>query len=1002
MRKFLFMGLALLLTLTNLAFGQSRAISGKVTDAGNGQPLPGVNVVVKGTTTGTFTSGDGSYTVNVPSDNAVILYSFLGYVQQEISTAGKTSINVQLKEDTKTLSEVVITSYGVQEKKEVAGATAQIKGAVIENNPVQSFDKAIQGRLAGVQVSSTTGVPGGSVQIRIRGVGSINGSNDPLYIIDGVQVNSGDRSRIMSSSNALSALNPNDIESIDVLKDAAAASIYGAQAANGVVIITTKRGKGGKTKFNFGAYTGFNQVIKEIDVLTGPQYEQLSREAVGNRYGYNSKTYKDWVASRVNPENAPTYDWQDAVFRNGAIRNFDLSASGGSDKTNFFVSGAYNFTEGPVISSDFERGSMRINLDHKVNDKLSFNTSLNLSTFTQNGVTSGGAFSNPNRSAMLMVPTNPIYNEDGTYNQNLEGSYNNNVLMTANYDQIKGTTNQAVGNFGAAYEIIPGLLFRSSFKVDYFDLMEDRYYDPRTRDGSSTKGSAYAYSTRGVNWQTSQTLNFNKTVNSIHSISALAGVEYRNDVNTTISAGGQGFPNELFKTLQSAATPTEVSANYTQFKLFGVFGRFNYVLKDRYIAGVTLRYDGSSRFGDDVKYGLFPAASLAYRISEEEFMNQFEFVDELKLRASYGVTGNTNGISNFASRGLFGTAGEYNGLAGIGPSQLANTELTWEENRSMNFGIDYTLFNGRIRGAADYFISNREKLLLDRTLPASSGFYNITQNVGATQNKGIELEISTVNVDAGGFKWVTDFNISFIKNEVTKLLDGQNSIGTSTVVGRPLGSILTYRYAGVNPADGRAMWYDDKGEITYSVATKDRAYIGTTQPDYFGGFTSTFSYKGLELSGFFQYQVGNLVLNQDGIFMSRSGSTVDRNQYASMMDRWTKPGDITSVPKPWYGGSNVGPEPGTTVATSSLYALSDRFYEDGSYIRLKQLMLSYNLPASLTQLARLNNVKVYAQANNLWTLTEYTGYDPEFVNSSGDYGVYPQSKSYTVGINVGF
>jgi TonB-dependent starch-binding outer membrane protein SusC len=991
MRKVLLLGFALLFALCNVALAQSRAISGKVLAAENGQPLPGVNVVVKGTTTGTFTAADGSYKINVPSDNAVLVISFLGFATQEVGIAGRSKIDVLLKEDSKILSEAVVIGYGIQEKKDISGSVAQVKGKEIENLPMQSFDRAIQGRLAGVQVTSSNGIPGGAVQIRIRGTGSINASNDPLYIIDGVQVNSGDKSRSLTSSNALAGLNPNDIESIDVLKDAASASIYGAQAANGVVIITTKRGKAGKTKFNFGAYAGTTEVIRKLNLLTGPEFVQLGLEAYEHRYGKASATYQSALATWGNPENTATYDWQDAVFRKGFVHNYDLSASGGNDNTKFYVATSFNKQEGQVINSDFERGTMRINLEHKVSDKLSFSNNLNMSTFTQHGVSSGGAFSNPYRSAILMAPNNPIYNENGSYFSNFFGAYNNNVVMTANYDVNDGTTNQVVGSVSANYDIIPGLRFKSSFNLDYSDINENRFYDPRTNDGGSVQGRASALNTRNINWQTDQTLNFNKIVNGRHSIGALAGVSYRNDVRTTITAEGTGVPSYQFKTLQSTAVPTSVSSNFTQFKLAGMFGRINYTFDDKYIFSATTRYDGSSRFGDNNKFGVFPAGSVAWRVSNEQFMKSLSFIEDLKLRASYGITGN-QGISNFASKALFGNAGEYAGLSGAAPSQLGSPNLTWEENRSANFGIDYTILGGRIRGSADYFISNRERLLLSKPLPATSGFTSFQQNVGTVQNKGLELELNTVNVDAGGFKWETNFNITFIKNEVKKLLEGQNQIGTSIKIGEPINSIFTYRYAGVNPADGRAMWLDTLGNITYNLAARDRVYIGSSNPKYFGGLSNTVSFKGFELTAFLQFNVGNLVYFSDGTFLMRSGSTFDRNQSAEMMNRWQKPGDMTSVPKPFFGG--------TVTGNSSQYALSDRFYQDGSYIRLKQLTLAYNLPKVYVQAIKLTNARIYAQGVNMWTYTKYTGFDPEVTDS--DFGIYPQGKNYTLGVQLSF
>ncbi|MEO1055036.1 MAG: TonB-dependent receptor [Bacteroidota bacterium] len=1006
-----------LLMLTVLLFvvlriqAQDRTISGKVTSIEDGTALPGVNVIIKGTATGTVTDIDGNYTLRVPSQGTVLVFSFIGLATKEVPVTGSNVIDIQMSMESTQLTEIVVVGYGQQEKRDVSGSIASVKGDIIQDLPVQSFDRAIQGRAAGVQVTSS-GVPGGIAQIRVRGVGSINAGVSPLYIVDGVQVTSGDQSQLIASSNTLASLNPNDIESIEVLKDAAAASIYGAQAANGVVLITTKRGKTGKTQFNLNVSQGWMQQLNKLDVLNGQQFVDLTLEAYTNRFGADSpevEAIRDNIAGFTDPNNAETYDWQDAVFRSGLVQNYELTASGGNEFTRFFISGSYNDTETHVIGTDFNRGTFRINLDQKASDKLSFNTSINLSSFGQRVPTQGGFFSNPNRSAHLIVPINSIYNEDGTFNSGrywggdansaFFGSYDVNVVQDALANEVTSRQNSALANISADYEIVKGLRFKSAYSLDYVDIRETSFQDPRTRDGQTGEGQIEERDRKITNWSTDQTLTYTRTFNDKHEVTGLVGVFFRSSQTESFSAEGRGLPSFKLRTLQNAANPFSLTASYTIFKTNGVFFRGDYQYNDKYIFSGTVRRDGHSRFGAENRFGVFPAASVAWRISAEDFMGGARFVDDLKLRFSYGVTGNS-AIGNFDSRGLYGTGGEYFGRAGLQPSRIANPLLTWEEATTANYGIDFSLFNGRLGGSLEYFRKESTDLLLDRPIPRTTGFSTITQNLGSLENTGFEISINSTNLIIGDFRWRTDFNITFLNSEVLSLTAESDTLflgnsGSTYIVGEKVNAFMLQEFAGINPADGRPMWYDQNNNLTYNRTSGiTRMYRGSAIPDHFGGLTNSFSYKGFTLTTFFQWQYGNLVLNGERGFTERAGSTADRNQNVSQLRRWQQPGDVTDVAMPVvnFAYPNGG-------ASRFNIGNDTRAVERGDYLRLKEVRLSYQLPQALVNRIGLRSVNIYAIGVNLWTLTEYTGFDPEFIGQ--DFGDLPQPKTGTIGVNIG-
>ncbi len=1014
MRKILLLGLTLFL-VNAMAFAQGRVITGTVTSTEDGMGVPGATVLVKGTTIGTATDIDGKYSINVPAGSNVLVFTFVGLVSQEVNIGNRSTINVALESDVTALSEVIVTGYGTQPKREVTGAVSSVKGDAIQNLPLQSFDRALQGRASGVQVRSSNGLPGVAVNIRIRGVGSINAGNEPLFIVDGVQLNN-QSNAAFTQSNPLAFLNPNDIESMEILKDAASAAIYGSQAANGVVIITTKKGKQGKAKFEFNAFSGETQPMKFLDILSGPEWYGMRRDAFinsgvanpeANALSNMGRLPSNWTTLTRPALDAlglalPTYDWQREVMGAGKLNNYEMSVSGGDEKTTFFLSGSYNYQQASFRPVDFERGTVRVALTHQATKRLSIETNINLSTFQQNVpfAVEGSFLGNPAFSASAVLPHNAIYNEDGTYNTAIAGVLGQNVVLVNAYNSGLQRTNTAVGNLITNYKIAKNLSFRSLFGLDYRLLQGDNYRDPRTPDGAGVIGRSSVQSDWRTRFITTQTLNWNKTFNGVHNVSALAGVEYLSETREGISGAGIGFPTFQFRTIQSAATPESITGFWTGYRRASAFSSVNYDFKKKYLVTVTARYDGSSRFGANNQYGLFPSIRLGWSLVEEEFLKNSSTISEMKFRASYGLTGNDQ-IGNFDARGLYGGGGNYSGSAGIVPSSLANLDLGWETNNTLNLGIDYGFFENRITGSIDAFDRRTKDLLLSQPILWINGFSGISNNVGELQNRGLEFELSTVNIDKGGFRWNSSFNITKLDNQIVSLYSGLKFLPANPgiAVGQPVGrsgegAVFAAEYAGVNPATGRPMWYDINGNITYLPLAADRKYLGSSLGTVFGGFNNTFSYKGFELTSFFTYEYGGIGGDGQYGFLRENGTRLTLNGLREVNNRsWKTPGQITDIPR------NLTTNGGNEVRGASRNSGSAALLKY-DFIRLSQLTLAYSFQPSLVSRIGLSRARIYLQGVNLWTYTDYPGYDPEFTGAGT--GQVPLTKSYTLGVQIGF
>jgi len=1019
MRKLLSMLLLLCAAFTTTeSNAQNRTITGTITDS-KGNPVVNASVIVKGSTKGTTSNTAGVFSITVPEAAKILIVSLVDMVTQEVPITGNV-VNVLLKSKGGSLQEVVVTGYGASRKRrDEAGAITTVSAAQLENKPNLSVDKGLQGQAAGVLVQSNNGIPGGAINVRIRGAGSLNAGNSPLYIVDGIQLNTRNDAGF-TESNPLAFLNPDDIQSLDVIKDAASAAIYGSNAANGVVIITTKKGRPGKTKFMFNTYYGQNTVLKKLQTTNSQQYYQLRLEATSNSGALpiNTLSSKRTVLTELRVPGAagfndaqadsaaaalPTYDWQDAVFRTGNIKNYELSASGGNEKTTFRISANITKQSTTITKADFSRAGLRADITNKATDKLTFGSSLSLSTFNQNApfAVSGSFLGNPAFSAAGIIPAFPIYNADGTYYgvpgaaiANLGGTLNQNIVQVNDYNSGFNRTNQLVGNFNLDYKINNWLSFRAFAGIDYRLVQGKSVRDARTADGFNFKGNVNVQSNWNTNINSYGTLNFNKAIGDKHKIDARVGYEYRQENNASITANGQGFPTYQFTSLQNAATPASVGEFFTGFRRNAVFGDLNYNYNSKYILGLVGRYDGSSRFGSGNQYGLFYGVKGAWNIDRENFLTNSKTISALRLRLSYGSTGNDQ-IGNFDALGLFGGGGIYNGGAGIAYSQLANPNLKWETTTLSNVGLDLGLFDNRANITVEVYNKQTKDVLINLPLQSTTGFTTIAYNIGKTENKGIEVELKGDVIQskrAGGFNWNVNFNFAYNAQKVKSLYGGNEILpGDPTIrVGEPISVAFTQRYAGVNAATGRAMWLDTFGNLTYLVQPRDRVVIGPTlMAPYYGGLSNTFTYKGFSLNVLFNYEYGRYSTDGQINFLRESSGRI--NFLTDIYDnRWTTPGQLTSVPR-----MNL-----STEAKSSGSATGSRTLFKADYIRLRNLELAYNFPAETISKLKLNSARFYVQGTNLWTYSDWFSYDIEFVGVST--GIIPQTRNVTVGVQIGF
>lgn len=1027
--------LTMVLLSSQLAFAQTGAISGQVTDAETGETIPGANILITELERGAATDMDGNYVIeNVPTGTYSLTATFVGYTTfrqtVQVNANQTTTINVEMQVGAVGLDEVVVSGYAVTTKRELTGSITSVRSQDIEDVSLQSTEALLQGRAAGVNITTTSGNPGGSFRVNIRGNGSVNAASEPLYIIDGVQISFAQQSS-QAENTPLNALNPSDIESIEVLKDGASAAIYGAQAANGVVIITTKRGSAGTTQVTARAETGVRSLARNVDYVSSDQYVEYMGEAFALNFGINpTQSYispfdgtTEFSAGDYTPFEddyrnfflsffgSPTEeggtlantDWQDFIFDDGVTQRYNISVSGGTQETSFFISGGFEDTEGTAFGSDFQRLNLRSNLDHQINDRFRTSLNVNLSRSSQTGVCQDGNFINcPPSQAMFEAPMSFPFLPNGEYNPGTRFGLSNNPAVQASEVDRTNSVTQIISNMNLVYRANDWLTFNGLVGLDFRKTDDNQF---RSAIAAPAEGGFVTYANREVrNFNTSLVANARQTFNGVHNVSGLIGTEYRRDFSESQVVRGDGLPGPFFRVLSATATPVTAAGISTEWRLGSYFGNLKYNYDEKYFVSAVVRYDGHSRFGNDTRWGFFPSLSGAWRISEEDFFD-VGAVDELKLRIGYGTTGNS-AIGNFASRGLYSAVGSYQGSTGLRPNQLANVNLGWEEAQEINIGLDYELWQGRVTGAIDVYQKDNTELLFNRPLPSDSGFGSITENIGEVRNTGIEFEISTVNVNTKGFMWSSRFNIAFMENEILSLPNGVSIDPDDTwealIEGEPIGLIQTPRWAGVNPADGRPMWYDGDGELTYTpIQADDKVNYKDGQSNSVGGFGNTLSYKGLTLDAFFQFNLGQWAFPGTDYYFTRTPDFL-MNLATEVEDRWRTPGDITHYPRAM--------EAGTDFAETNNYRtqLGTHSFYNASYIRLKNVSLSYNLPNAVTERIGLNNVRLFASAINLVTWTKWPWYDPEVAFDTTDIfnnftaASYPTERQVNAGIEIRF
>ena len=995
--------LSLLIVLfTQLTFAQESKMSGKVTDMG-GLPIPGANITVKGTTNSTQTDFDGNFSITTKKGQ-ILTVSFIG--MKTVEVAASSSMLIKLNESSNDLETVFVVGFGTQSKKKLTDNIARVTAKDMENVPVSTFQNAMVGKLAGVQITQINGKVEGGVKLRVRGVSSISSSQEPLYVIDGMPLINDNESGSAAPINPLISLNPNDIESVEILKDASSAAIYGARGTNGVVLITTKQGKAGKTKVSLNTSAGWSEATHKMSWLNAAEYAELYTEASAYRYGAADlwltepggvfdgyANGKDWRTGQVDT------DWQNLALVKGSTQEHSFSISGGDSKTVFFLSGGYNNTEGIVRGNKMDRYSYRGNLDHKVSDKFRVGLNTSLSKTNIKRIGSDNSFTTP-LQAVAQTPLAPAYLDDGVTPNNDTTLYYNFLMQQFNGNWDANIFKTLMNTY-FEYKFIPELSFRTEIGYDNNNQTEE-YFAGSLTESASTNGYADANAVQSDKYSINNYFNYNKTFKEDYKLDLVAGMSFEESSRKRQYVAGTGFPSDDLQTVESASEITAGSSSRTKYNFLSYFGRATISIMDKYLIKGSMRYDGSSRFGASNRYGIFPAASVGWIMSQEDFLKDSEFINLLKLRGSVGVTGNA-GIGNFASLGLFNGA-SYNKQSAINPSQLVNQDLKWEKTNQVDVGIDFGFLNNRVTGEVDYYVKKTNDLLLNEPLPGTSGWSSLTRNVGSLTNKGFEFVLNTTNVKNSNFSWKSSFNLATLNNKVTALPGGDIVAGQNIVrVGETISSFYVVQYAGVDPANGNALFFkntllpdgslDKTTTKTYTDA--QRIIAGSPYPNFTAGLTNTVTYKNFDLSFTFQGEWGASIYNEAGKFQSSNARYKD-NQTKDQMNRWQNPGDITNVPQARWGRSN-----GEQSST--------RYLEKSDFVRLRNLAIGYTLPKTLTQKVSVDRLRVYLTGVNLLTFTNYKGYDPESTyDNYGDSNIQkgiafysaPPAKTIIVGLNI--
>ncbi|MCS6969138.1 MAG: TonB-dependent receptor [Cytophagales bacterium] len=989
MRQILLCTLGTLIATFVLA--QERQISGTVTDGAEKVPLPGVSILIKGTTSGATTDAEGRYRINVPANAKTLVFSFVGFATQEIEIGNRTTIDVVMMPDTKTLQEVVVTGYGQQEKKALAGSAAVVNAEIIRAVPLGSFDQMLQGQAPGLLVVANSGQPGAPAAVRIRGVGSINGTNEPLYIVDGVQI----------SAQNFATLNPADFESVNVLKDAAATSIYGSRGSNGVIVVTTRRGKAGSAKIEYAGQQGWSFFPRNRLELMN------TNEKIDYELRIGGTPLEDLSPAEIARLRTIETDWQKEIFQVGQTAQHQISASGGNEKTIFYLSGNLFQQSGTVRFTGLDRYTGRVNIEHNTgNLRFGLNATAGYSDY-RNTTEANTGIASPLNAIRWANPYETPFQPDGSYTQFRSGQPNPVQEML---ETFRGTREfKGVGSAFIEYSFpfLKGLSARTIWGVDYENQESTTFFSRKSVVGQSAanrrNGALTRNFFRNTRWTGTTSLNYTKTFGEHNLNVGLFQEVVRNRFGTF---GFTGFG--LTGNLQNEAgitpgSPTNnfiplVRGNASESALVSYFLIANYSYKDRYFASATLRRDGSSRFGPQRRWGNFWSLGGSWVISEESFMAGIDKskLSLLKLKASYGTVGSqagftsafgSFGIGDFAARELFASTAVYDGASGLVLTQLSNPELGWEQKNMLNAGIEFGLFNDRISGSIEFYNNLTTNMFLPVQLSRTTGFTSQNRNAGKMRNRGIEIALNTVNLRTGQFRWTSHINFTLNRNKIVDLAGEKEIISGLIIqrVGHPVNSHFLVEYAGVNPQNGNALYRRPDGEVTETYSPNDRQIFGVRDAPYFGGITNTFTFKGLELTFLWNYVLGHKIYNNDRTNVEDPTYYID-NLSRALLRSWQKPGDITDIPRP-----DQEMQRGTT-----------RFLEKGDFWRLRNVVLSYTFPTNLINKAKISSLRLFVQGQNVFTITEFLGFDPEITGGQLTGAQYPALRTVTFGINLGF
>lgn len=984
---------AILALLTVSLSAQNVKVSGTVTDASNGDPVIGAAVQLKGSTSNyTLTDSFGAYSISVPS-NATLTVSCMGYVMAEVSVGGRQTVDIALNPDSQLLEETIVVAYGTAKREAVTGSVSSVKGQGLAEVPVTSVDKMLSGKLAGVQISMTSGQPGASSQIRVRGTSSINASNAPLWVVDGIPIISEGTSQMTNQSTSIATINPNDIESITVLKDAAAAAVYGSRAANGVILVTTKSGKEGQAQFDARAKYGVSWLQSDsgFRMMTSSELLAYQRDAIRNA----GMDPDDPTGTYYRPMSLLSLDqtnWIDHFTRPGVLQEYEISARGGTNKAKYFSSVSYHKNDGVFYGIDYSKFQARINADYKLLSNLETGVRINAAYTEQNDVPMEKLYyANPAWAGLTILPWIPKYDENGDFNVNIPSNSSQNPRATAAYDDQWSKSYRLNATMFLRWEITKHLVAETKNSAEVSFTKDRRYWSPKSHIKQAGRGNLQVINSQFENFTTSNTLNYTNIFGGYHSVRALLGQEANKFSNefAYISAPSVDPQIPYVNTCDQSKTSTE--QGFVNTSMLSFFGIIDYNYDNKYFAQLTAREDGSSLFGENNKWGFFWSASASWNISREKWLS-YRWLDLLKLRASYGVNGN-DGISAYKAYGVYSTS-TYNGTVGMLPSQPSNPYLSWEKNGTWNVGVDFG-FLGRIRGGLDVYSRKTTDMLLSKKVPQTTGFSTNFMNAGSMKNTGVELQLDGDIISNSDMLWTVGVNLAYNR---TKILDlaGDEKIEPSNVmhyvVGRSMYSYYLTDYYGVNPSNGEALYRTEDGSLTNNAAKARKYYAGSPEPKLIGGFNTTFAWKGFSASAFFEFKAGNKVfLLNEWSYLNSDGSEMTKNQMASSNNYWKKPGDNGVQPKPVAG-----------QAVSSDAALSTRWLADGSYLRVKDLTLSYSLQERALRKLKVKGLKFYVSGLNLYCFNDINFWDPEQGVQGLTSGTYPLTKSFVGGIELSF